>query len=139
LFWEEIMLDRIRFRISREDILAASRLPFSPVSPRREERSALALSLLVFGFNPSGRVFQERTSTRNVSPHGCCFHLRTRPQTDTPLALRVIRYEGATRESSSPLTYQFIWALRVGEGWDVGAVALDDVDLMRLAFPRRTP
>jgi hypothetical protein len=140
LFWEEIMLDPIRFRISPEDIPAASRVPFRPIFPRREERPAIALSLLVFGFNATGRLFHERASTRNISRNGCCIHLCTQPQGDSPLALRVVLNAGTALEHAPPpLTYQFVWTLPSGDGWDVGAAALDDADLMRLAFPQRRP
>jgi hypothetical protein len=133
------MIRPIRLRITPAGISEGDRLGFQLIPGRSEERSTIALAVTIFGFNSSGRLFQELASTRNVSRHGCCIHMRTKPQSDTPLALRIVPRGGPIPEGTPPLTYRFVWSLPVSYGWEVGAVALEDSDLMRLAFPQRKP
>ena len=59
-------------------------------STRREPRSPAELTFAVCGLTSSGRFFVELCSTVNVSRTGCCLRLRTRPQTDSALALRAV-------------------------------------------------
>ena len=106
---------------------------------RREQRADADLPLTVCGFRADGRLFCEVSSTRNVSRSGCRIHLRTHPQPDTALALRVIPDDTAMIQQATQLLFQVVWLEPEGEGWAVGATALGDADLYHLAFPSRTP
>lgn len=108
-------------------------------STRHEPRSSAQLTFAVCGLAASGRFFVELCSTINISRSGCCLRLRTRPQRDSALALRAVPGGTSLPEGISQLLFQLAW-LRPDEGdWVIGAFALGDADLPRLAFPPDTP
>ena len=101
---------------------------------RSETRSEVRLSVTVYGFATTGKLFVEHCATRNVSHSGCCIHLQTRPQADAALALRLLRW-GRSAKAASQLLYQVVWVQKDGDGWLVGASSLGPADLYSLAFP----
>lgn len=101
---------------------------------RSEKRSEIQLAVTVYGFATTGKLFVEHCSTRNVSHSGCCIHLRTLPQADTALALRLLRW-GLSAKGAAQLLYQVVWVQKDGDGWLVGASSLGPADLYSLAFP----
>jgi PilZ domain len=101
---------------------------------RSERRSDARLAVTVYGFATTGRLFVEHCSTRNVSHSGCCIHLRTLPQADTALALRLLRW-GLSAKGAAQLLYQVVWVQKDGNGWLVGASSLGAADLYSLVFP----
>jgi PilZ domain len=101
---------------------------------RSEGRSDVQLAVTVYGFATTGKLFVEHCSTRNVSHSGCCVHLRTQPQADTALALRLLRW-GLSAKGAAQLLYQVVWVQKDGNGWLVGASSLGPADLYSLAFP----
>jgi len=101
---------------------------------RREQRSNVHVAVTVYGFAVSGKLFVEHASTRNVSHSGCCLRLQTRPQPDSALALRLLRW-GLSSKTASQLLFQVAWLRPDGDGWLVGASALGEADLYCLAFP----
>ena len=101
---------------------------------RSERRSDARLAVTVYGFATTGKLFIEHCSTRNVSHSGCCIHLRTLPQADTALALRLLRW-GLSAKGAAQLLYQVVWVQKDGDGWLVGASSLGPADLYSLAFP----
>jgi hypothetical protein len=101
---------------------------------RSERRSDARLAVTVYGFATTGKLFVEHCSTRNVSHSGCCIHLRTLPQADTALALRLLRW-GLSAKGAAQLLYQVVWVQKDGDGWLVGASSLGPADLYSLVFP----
>lgn len=101
---------------------------------RREQRLDVQLAVTIYGFAATGKIFVEHCSTRNVSHSGCCLRLQTRPQADSALALRPLRF-GISSRSVSQLLFQVAWLRPDGDGWLVGASALGAADLYCLAFP----
>ena len=91
------------------------------------------MAVTVYGFATTGKLFVEHCSTRNVS-HSGCIHLRTLPQADTALALRLLRW-GLSAKGAAQLLYQVVWVQKNGDGWLVGASSLGPADLYSLAFP----
>jgi hypothetical protein len=108
-------------------------------STRREPRSPAELTFAVCGLTSSGRFFVELCSTVNVSRSGCCLMLRTRPQTDCALVLRPVPGGTALPAGTSQLLFQLAWVRPAQDGWLIGAFALGETDLSRLAFPSDTP
>lgn len=108
-------------------------------STRREQRSAAQLTFAACGLAASGRFFVELCSTINISRSGCCIRLRTRPQANSALALRAVPGGTCLPEGTSQLLFQLAWVRPDEDGWLIGAFALGDVDLSRLAFPFYTP
>jgi hypothetical protein len=100
---------------------------------RREERSDVQLAVTVCGFATTGKLFVELCSTRNVSHSGCCIRLRTRPQADSALALRLLRW-GLSSKVASQLLFQVVWVRQEEDAWLVGAESLGAADLYCLAF-----
>jgi hypothetical protein len=108
-------------------------------STRREPRSSAELTFAVCGLAASGRLFVELCSTVNISRSGCCLRLHTRPQTDSALALRAVPGGTSLPEGTSQLLFQLAWLRPEADGWLIGASALGEADLCRLAFPSYTP
>jgi hypothetical protein len=108
-------------------------------STRREPRSSAELTFAVCGLTCPGRFFAELCSTVNISRSGCCLRLRTRPQSDSALALRAFPGGTSLPEGTSQLLFQVSWMRPEEGGWLVGACALGQADLWRLAFPSYTP
>ncbi len=108
-------------------------------STRREPRSPAELTFAVCGLTSSGRFFIELCSTVNISRSGCCLRLRTRPQTDSALALRAVPGGTCFPEGTSQLLFQLAWLRPEDGGWLIGASALGEADLCRLVFPSYSP
>ena len=108
-------------------------------STRREPRSSAELSFAVCGLDASGRFFVELCSTVNISRSGCCLRLRTRPLAGSALALRAVPGGTSLPEGTSQLLFQLAWLQPDADGWLMGAFALGEADLCRLAFPSYTP
>jgi len=106
---------------------------------RKEPRSDFDLTLAVCGIASTGRMFFELCSTRNISRSGCCIHMRHRPQSDSALALRAMPQGAAAGDHEVQLLFQVAWLHPEGDGWDVGAFALGQAGLDRLAFPSTKP
>jgi hypothetical protein len=101
---------------------------------RREQRSEAQLAVTAYGFATTGKLFVEICSTRNVSHSGCCIRLQTRPQADSALALRLLRW-GISSKRASQLLFQVAWVRQDGDGWLIGLSSLGVADLYCLAFP----
>lgn len=108
-------------------------------STRREPRSAAELTFAVCGLDFSARFFVELCSTVNISRSGCCLWMRTRPQTDSALVLRGTPGGTSLPRGTSQLLFQLAWVRPADGGWLIGAFALGEADLCRLAFPSCTP
>lgn len=108
-------------------------------STRREPRSPAELTFAACGLAASGRFFVELCSTVNISRSGCCLRLRTRPLTGSALALRAAPGGTSLPEGSSQLLFQLVSLRPEADGWLIGAFALGEADLSRLAFPSYTP
>jgi hypothetical protein len=108
-------------------------------STRREPRSTAELTFVVCGLASNGRLFVELCCTVNVSRTGCCLRLRTRPQIDSALALRAVPGGTSLPEGTSQMLFQLAWLRPDDAGWLIGAFALGEADLCRLAFPSHTP
>lgn len=108
-------------------------------SSRREPRSATELTFAVCGLDFTSRFFVELCSTVNISRSGCCLWLRTRPQMNSALVLRAVPGGTSLPQGTSQLLFQLAWVRPADGGWLVGAFALGNADLSRLAFPACTP
>lgn len=124
--------------------LAASELHAQAAGPaasssRQEPRFSTPLTFVACGLSSSGRFFAELCSTVNISRTGCCLRLRTQPQSNSALVLRQVPGGTALPEGISQLLFQLAWVRPVEGGWQIGAFALSNVDLFRLASPSSTP
>jgi hypothetical protein len=108
-------------------------------STRREPRSSTELTFAVCGLSSNGRFFVELCSTVNISRSGCCLRLRTRPQSDSALVLRGVPGGTSLPAGTSQLLFQLAWMRPADGDWLIGAFALGEADLFRLAFPFGTP
>ena len=108
-----------------------------PHLQRLEERSVIALPLLVCGLNFSGKLFFEFTHIQDLSSSGCRMYLATKPQTDSPLAVRLVTDKGVTRQEIAQILFQIVWIRAEEQGWAVGAQSLGSKDLRTLVFPSR--
>ena len=97
---------------------------------RTERRSDVQLTLTVCGIAMTGKLFVEHCSTRNISESGCCIRLRTRPQADSALALRPLRWGLSRAKASSQLLFQVVWLRQDGDGWLIGAFSLGKAGLL---------
>ena len=91
---------------------------------RQEDRPSLALPVVVCGMGLNGKLFFELTRTLDVSRSGCRVHIRTQPQMESPLAVRLIRRGDAIREESVQILCRVVWLRQDSDGWLVGAATL---------------
>lgn len=107
------------------------------ISPKRSERSErrydFPLPVIVLGFTACSVLFHEATVARNVSPHGFGLHLRNLPQTCETLAVSFVAWEKAVTPPQHALC-EIVWIEQQDFGWDLGARALFNVDVLALAF-----
>jgi hypothetical protein len=120
---------------------AASQMPGAEPfqSTRRETRSPAKLTFAVCGLAANGKFFVELCTTVNISRSGCCLRLQTHPLTGSALALRAVPGGTSLPEGTSQLLFQLAWLRPDADGWLIGAFALGEADLCRLAFPSYTP
>jgi hypothetical protein len=104
-----------------------------------EQRSEASVQLIVCGLNSDGRLFFELGSVREISRSGCRLHLCTKPQGDSPLAVRMINSKGETIRESAQILFEVTWLMPEAEGWAVGARSLAKADLRTLVFPPQKP
>jgi hypothetical protein len=108
-------------------------------SERREQRFLMNLPVVVCGFGANGRIFSELATTRDMSRSGCSLHLRTRPESGSSLAIRLMPQGSASPAEIFQVLVEVTWMVQEGaEGWTVGASVLDNTDLRALAFPSHT-
>lgn len=101
-------------------------------SRRSEGRVLLAVPLVIFGLALDDRAFYDLTASHDVSCSGCRFHLSVQPQSDAPLAIRVVSDE-LGRHESARILFDVIWLRPEGNGWAVGARRSGDCDFRALA------
>ena len=111
----------------------------NPSDPLAANHDPLPNLPLPCGLAFNGRFFVELCSTVNISRSGCCLRLRTRPQTDSALVLRAVPGGTLFPAGASQLLFQLAWMRPHDGGWLIGAFALGEADLYRLAFPSYTP
>jgi hypothetical protein len=105
------------------------------LSGRSEERFSVSVPLVVCGLNSSGRLFFELAPVHDISRSGCRVHLRTKPQCDSPLVIRLVSDDHEIRQDIAQVLFQVTWIKPETEGWAVGAQYLGSKDLRTLVFP----
>ena len=88
-----------------------------------ENHSPIKWPVLVCGLDANGRLFFELTSSHDIGPAECCIHIRTRPQQNSPLAIRISQLVGLEEENTQVL-FQAVWLRSEGEGWVIGAESI---------------
>lgn len=111
-------------------------LPPPRRTKRREGRFTFPMPILALGFDASGRVFNEMGTTRNVSRHGCCFHLDKMPDPNSAIAVHAMPRAGSLNGHPHVLC-EIVWLLQMISGWDIGIRVLGDEGIWSLAFPVR--
>src|SRR5579872_4611436 len=101
----------------------------------RLQRSEVSPTLVVCGLNCWGRLFFELASVHDISPSGCRIHLSTKPQQDSPLAVRMITERGQPASKGDQLLFQVTGLQPDAEGWDVQANSLAAAESRTLVFP----
>ena len=109
------------------------------LSGRLAQRSRVSPTLVVCGLNSCGRLFFELASVRDISPSSCHIHLSTKPQHDSPLAVRMITENGELEEKGDQLLFQVTGLQPDAEGWDVQANSLAATESRALVFPPHNP
>jgi hypothetical protein len=98
-----------------------TRMASAHLQERREARYEVPIEIEISGLDRSGRVFHERTSTRDVSEWGCGFTSSVELKVDDIVALSVVA--PAVQESATPRTslFQVVRVTPEANGWLVGA------------------
>jgi hypothetical protein len=109
-------------------------LPVPKRTKRKEGRFTFSIPIFALGLDARGRLFQQISTTLNVSEHGCRFYLEKMPDRNSAMVLRVLPREGFLHEHPRILC-EVAWLLEVSCGWEVGVHVLGDVGIWRLAFP----
>lgn len=102
---------------------------------RKCRRVPLAFPIEVMGFDPTGRLFSEMTSTSDISETGCRFLLKTQVEPGAVVAIKLLSRRKDTFPPSKPLLFQIIWVAREADGCTVGAAQLQGENLWPMAFP----
>lgn len=104
---------------------------------RRGKRVPLTYSIEVAGFDRSGRLFTERTSTWNVSEDGCGFRIKTPLQRGDVVAIKLVTRQRTDPAVNRSLLFQIAWIAQERDGWNAGAMKLQPESIWHAAFPRK--
>jgi hypothetical protein len=107
------------------DVLMAT----AHLEERRETRYTVPIEIDVSGIDCGGKVFHERTFTRNVSEWGCGFLLSVELKMDDLIALRVASRAPEKRAQAGQSLFQVRHVERHDTGWLVGAWKMDSENL----------
>ena len=102
---------------------------------RKGKRVPLAFPIEVSGFDPTGRLFAECTTTSNISESGCRFQVKTQLERGDVVAIKLLSRRNDLAPASKPLLFQIVWVAREAEGWTAGALQLESENLWHMAFP----
>lgn len=102
---------------------------------RKCKRVPLAFPIEVSGFDRTGRLFSECTTTRDVSDTGCRFQLKTQVQCGDVVAIKLLSRKKDQLPPSKPLLFQIAWVAAEADGWDAGALQLQQENIWHMAFP----
>ncbi len=103
---------------------------------RRKGKSvSLAFPIEVCGFDRTGRLFFERTMTRDVSEAGCLFQVKTPLERGDVVAIRLLSSGEDQPSAGKPVLFQIMWSIREPEGWTAGALRLQPENIRHGTFP----
>lgn len=102
---------------------------------RKGERASLAFPIEVCGFDPTGRLFFERTMTRDVSEAGCRFQVKTPLERGDVVAIRLLSSGEDQPPASKPVLFQIMWSIREPQGWTASALRLQPENIRHGTFP----
>ncbi len=102
---------------------------------RKGKRVPLAFPIEVSGFDRTGRMFCEKTLTRDISEAGCRFLVKTQLERGDVVAIKLIGRTNGHAPESKPLLFQIVWVSPEADGWAAGALQLQKANLWHMAFP----
>ncbi len=102
---------------------------------RKGKRVPLAFPIEVSGFDSTGRLFAEYTTTSNISESGCRFQVQTQLERGDIVAIKLLSRRNDLAPASKPLLFQIAWVTQEAEGWTAGALQLESENLWHMAFP----
>ena len=103
---------------------------------RKGKRVPLAFPIEVSGFDPTARLFTERTKTTDISEMGCRFRMKAEVSRGDVVAIKLLGRRDDDEPASKPLLFQVAWVRRDPEGWIVGALKLQPEKIWRVVFPQ---
>ena len=102
---------------------------------RRGRRVPLAFPIEVSGFDRTGRLFCERTTTTDISEDGCRIRMKIQLERGDVVAIKLRSRRNDQEAESKPLLFQIVWIAREGGAWTAGALKLQAENIWHLAFP----
>lgn len=102
---------------------------------RREQRLSLRFPVEVSGFDREGKFFTERTTTEDISEHGCRFCLKVELEPNAVVALKLINPPGPLSNTERIVLYQTARVEKTEEGLIVGAAKLQSENMWCVSFP----
>lgn len=99
----------------------------------------MAYPIEVSGFDKAGRLYRERTVTRNISKSGCCFPVKTQLKPGDVVAIRLAGQRNEKTPPNKALLFQIVWVAPEGKEWIVGALNLHPENIWNVDFPSSTP
>jgi hypothetical protein len=99
---------------------------------RKGPRIVLEYPVEIVGFDHSGRIFSENTTTRNVSEDGCQIECGSWLE---PGDLLTLRRRDHSPESDRPQLFQVAWTRSEGFGLLIGAKKIQQRRIWDLHFP----
>ena len=107
----------------------------SSLDRRREARLTIRFPIEVSGFDREGKFFSERTTTDDISEHGCRFQLRAELDPSTVVAVKVISPDGPISETAKLILYQIARVQKSDDGMMIGAAKLQSDNIWCVTFP----
>lgn len=102
---------------------------------RRGKRVPLTFSIEVSGFDPTARLFSERTKTSDISEVGCRFRVKTPLSRGDVVAIKLLSRGNEQSPAGKPLLFQIVWVRHDPDGWTVGALKLQPENIWHVTFP----
>ena len=107
----------------------------SNLDRRREPRLSISFPIEVSGFDRNGKFFSERTTTDDISDHGCRFQLQAELDPTTVVAVKVLRPDGPLSEPTKLILYQIARVQKGADGSMIGAAKLQSENIWCVTFP----
>ncbi len=102
---------------------------------RQGKRVPLSFPIEVTGLDRAGRLFVERSITRDVSEWGCQIQLSTKLERGDIVAVRLLTRLCPHPDGNRPVLFEVVWFEHADGEWKAGLKKLQREKIWNMSFP----